>query len=216
MTEQSRREVVRTLLGIGVLGARHTRLSAARARPFCMYSLYRGWSDDDSGVDEYITRQAGANDRSGIPQVVNQIKKALRFQANFEILIAEQEDNAFATVANGRKVLVVDVDFLDNLNRMSKTEWAAIQVIAHEIGHHIAGFLPDRHASELDADYWSGQSLQRLGSSETAATRAILTVGTETDTSSHPNKYRRRDVIKRGWEDAAAGRVDYSFCAACR
>src|SRR5207302_1886548 len=92
--------------------------------------------------------------------------------------IAEQEDNAFATIASGRKVLVVDVDFLDQLNRVSRTQWAAIQVIAHEIGHHIAGFLPNPHLSELSADYWSGQALQRLGSSETAARKCHVTAAT--------------------------------------
>jgi hypothetical protein len=216
MNSWNRREIIRSLIGACMCGESPGSLSAAVVHPFCMYSLNGGWSDDDTGVSEYITRQAGANDQSGIPQVVTRIQNALRFRATFEILIAEQEDNAFATVANGHKILVVDVDFLDGLNRMTKTQWAAIQVIAHEIGHHIAGFTADRHACELNADYWSGQSLQRLGSSLTAATRAILTVGTESDTSSHPNKYRRRDSIARGWQDAARGRIDYSHCAECR
>jgi hypothetical protein len=180
-----------------------------------MYSLRGGWSGGDT-EREYITRRAGPEDRSGVPQVVARIRQALRFDVNFDILIAEDEDNAFATVANGRKILVVDVDFLEQLNGVARTQWAAIQVIAHEVGHHIAGFLPEHHRSELSADYWSGQSLQRLGATQAAAARAILTVGTEVDTPTHPNKYARRDAIARGWQDAARGRIDYSFCAACR
>jgi hypothetical protein len=108
------------------------------------------------------------------------------------------------------------VGFLEAMNKMSRTQWAAIQVIAHEIGHHIAGFISNAHRNELNADYWSGQSLQRLGSTVSAATRAIMTVGTEFDTSSHPNKYRRKEVIEKGWNDAAAGYIDYSFCVDCR
>jgi len=210
-----RRQFLRALLCVPCLGL--SRSAPARTgRPFCMYSLSRGWSNDDTGVHEYITRKAGVSDPSGVPQVVDQIQQALSFRAAFDIFLAEQEDNAFATVANGRKILVVDVDFLEKLNHVAKTQWAAIQVIAHEVGHHIAGFSSDSHNSELNADYWSGQSLQRLGASVSAATRVILTVGTELDTSSHPNKYRRRDSIAQGWRDAAAGVVDYSRCTGCR
>jgi hypothetical protein len=159
---------------------------------------------------------AESNDKSGIPKVVDKIKDALSIQADFDVYIAEQEDNAFATVANGRKLLVVDVGFLEKLNRRANSDWGAIQVIAHEIGHHIAGFSNDRHRSELNADYWSGQSLQRLGSAKTAATSAILAVGTEFDTPSHPNKNLRATTIERGWDDAKKGRIDYSFCDNCR
>jgi hypothetical protein len=89
-------------------------------------------------------------------------------------------------------------------------------VIAHEVGHHIAGFSTNRHRSELNADYWSGQSLQRLGSTKVAATSAILAVGNEADTPSHPAKSRRAATIGRGWDDAARGTIDYSFCDDCR
>jgi hypothetical protein len=151
-----------------------------------------------------------------VPQIVEQIKRTLAIRASFDVYIAEQEDNAFAAVANGRKILVVDVGFLEKLNRRSRTEWGAIQVIAHEVGHHIAGFSANRHRSELNADYWSGQSLQRLGAAKAAATSAILTVGTEMDTSSHPNKHRRAATIGRGWDDAAQDKIDYAFCDDCR
>ena len=207
-----RRRVCGCLLGLG-LGLL-VPAAALAARPFCRFSVRHGWGDD--GPSEYVTHRAKPDDISGVPQVVARIKKALSFQANFDILIAQNEDNAFATVANGRKILVVDVGFLQKLNRIAQTEWAAIQVIAHELGHHIAGFSNDRHRSELNADYWSGQSLQRLNASRDAATRAILTAGTDFDTPTHPNKHRRATTIARGWDDAAQDRIDYSFCDNCR
>jgi hypothetical protein len=151
-----------------------------------------------------------------VPQVVDQIKRRLSINVTFDIYIAENEDNAFATVANGRKILVVDVGFLEKLNKVARTEWSAISVIAHEVGHHIAGFSANKHRGELNADYWSGQSLRRLGSARDAATSAILAFGTDLDTPSHPNKSRRAAAIERGWDDAAAGRIDYDFCDDCR
>lgn len=225
ITSQTRRRFLETLFHIPALAVCFEVISSGPvlafddvtlARPFCMYSISRGWSNDDVGTEEYITRRAGNSDKSGVPQVVDRIERALHFRASFDVFIAQQEDNAFATVTNGRKILVVDVDFLEKVNEITGTDWAAIQVIAHEVGHHISGFLPNAHRSELNADYWSGQSLQRLGSSLSAATRAILTMGTDVDTNSHPNKYVRRDSIAQGWHDAAAGMIDYSRCIDCR
>jgi hypothetical protein len=148
--------------------------------------------------------------------VVDQIEKKLQFEAEIDVLIAANENNAFATVANGKRLLVVDVGFIRKLNHQTGTEWSAIQVIAHEMGHHIAGFSDNAHRNELNADYWSGQALQRLGSALDAASVTILTVGTEFDTQSHPNKYRRAEVIEEGWKDSASGNVDYSHCLNCR
>lgn len=192
------------------VGLTATAPANCQTRPFCRFSLKEGWSD--SGPSEYITRQATKNDRSGIPQLARRINEVLSIEARFDIFIAAQEDNAFAAVANGRKILVVDVDFLEKLNRISRTEWAAIQVVSHEIGHHIAGFSQDRHWSELSADYWSGQVLQRLGSAKEAATAAILAVGTDVDTATHPNKRRRAQSIEQGWNDGRRRFIDRSFC----
>jgi hypothetical protein len=192
-------------------------ISVSRAQgriPFCRFSLEDGWSAD--GKMEWITRQATRNDRSGVPQVIREIVRVLKFREPIEVYIAKQENNAFATVAQGRKLIVADVEFLESLNRYAGTEWGAIQVIAHEVGHHIAGFIQDRPRGELNADYWSGQALQRLGADKDAATSAILVFGTDVDTQTHPNKHRRAEVIARGWNDSYRGKVDYSFCEACR
>lgn len=119
-------------------------------------------------------------------------------------------------MAGGRRIVAVDVNFVENINRAARSEWGAIQVIAHEIGHHIAGFSADRHKAELNADYWSGRALHRLGASRSAATSAILAIGSNVDSSSHPSKFRRAAIIEKGWDDSSAGRVDYAFCDDCR
>lgn len=187
--------------------------ASAAGLPFCRFSLRDGWSN--AGPEEYITHRAGPKDKSGVPQVVSRIRHTLSITPTFDILIAESEDNAFATVAGGKKILVVDVGFLEKINGIAGTQWAAIQVIAHEVGHHIAGFGPEPHKSELNADYWSGQALQRLGAALHASVAAILAVGTDFDTASHPKKTTRAGVIERGWTDAARGAMDYSFCLSC-
>ncbi|HEX6996442.1 MAG TPA: hypothetical protein VF339_20090 [Gammaproteobacteria bacterium] len=199
---------------MGVLRLVAPANAQGQGRPICRFSIDGGWSNDAPA--EYITRRARRNDVSGVPQVVERIKGELGIQVDFDIYIAEEEDNAMAAVANGRRILIVDVGFLERLNVIAGTGWGAIQVIAHEVGHHIAGFSAASHRNELNADYWSGQTLQRLGAARTAATRAIMAFGTEVDTPSHPNKYRRAATIERGWDDASRGVIDYAFCMDCR
>ena len=210
----SRRSLCLGLVSSAVVTLSTSIRAESRGLPFCRFSIVDGWGG--TGPAEWITHRAGPKDDSGVPQVVERIKKALAIRPAFEVYIAKDEDNAFATVAGGRKILVVDVGFLEKLNRVARTEWGAIQVIAHEIGHHIAGFSDDRHRAELNADYWSGQSLQRLGSARAAATSAMRAFGTDFDTPTHPSKHRRVATIERGWDDAARNRIDHSFCDGCR
>src|SRR5207249_8351089 len=66
------------------------------------------------------------------------------------------------------------------------------------------------HKSELNADYWSGQALQRLGAALKASTAAILAVGTDFDTASHPKKTTRAAIIERGWTDRKSTRLNSS------
>lgn len=211
----NRRQLCCSLIsGVASLCSTQARPHAFRARPFCRFSVREGWSD--VGPREYITHRARPNDPSGVPQILRGVLTALSVRVAIEVYIAEREDNAFATVADGRKLVVVDVGFLEKLNAIAGTEWAAVQVLAHELGHHIAGFVSDAHRGELNADYWSGQALQRLGAARAAATAAILSIGTEDDTPSHPSKGRRSRIIARGWDDASNGTIDYSFCEACK
>jgi hypothetical protein len=103
------------------------------------------------------------------------------------------------------------------VNTTSNNEWAAIQVLAHEVGHHVAGFDTDRHRGELNADYWSGQMLQRLGAAREATTAAInATVRDDTDSPTHPGRSRRVQAIVTGWDHALANHIDYEFCLTCK
>ena len=211
-----RRRILCSLCATGVLALGPLALARSAPRPFCRYSLNDNeWSD--TGPHEYVARRATSpTDSSGVPQVVRRINRALSINPDFDILILRGDDNAFAGVAGGRRILGIDVGFLVRLNQHVGTEWSAISIIAHEVGHHIAGFSTSRFRNELNADYWSGHALQRLGSSKRAAARTILAIGTEYDTDTHPNKRDRAAKIRQGWDDASEGRTDYSHCMNCR
>lgn len=200
--------------GLAAAPCASPQVTAAASLPLCSYSMTRGWGRQRERI---LARRAIEDDPSGVPEVVLRIQRAFGFDNEIDVFIAKgREDNAFATVADGRKLLVVDVGFLHRLNDRSGTQWAAIQVIAHEVGHHIAGFSYDDHACELNADYWSGQALHRLGASQAATRSAFLAEGTEHDTPTHPSRSKRIAAIVSGWSDAEAGVIDYSRCLECQ
>jgi hypothetical protein len=211
----STRRALLTCVGSALVSTVFKPACAAARVPICSFSIHGGWSD--TAGRRILARTTDSGDQSGIPQIVSRIENKLGFSADIEVLITRNhEDNAFATLVNGRKFLVVDTAFVDDANRIAGTDWAAIEIIAHEIGHHIAGFADDSYVCELNADYWSGQALQRLGAGEDATKKSMLAVGDPSDTATHPNKYRRADIVAKGWADAKASTIDWSHCERCR
>ncbi|HMD00258.1 MAG TPA: hypothetical protein VKH37_08895 [Ferruginibacter sp.] len=184
--------------------------------PFCGFSSKKGFYYSDKPL-EFITKEAKVGDETGIPEVVNAIEDKLGFNVAITVYIAKEEDNCFATIANGKRLLIADHVFLSRANTEAGTKWAAISIIAHEIGHHIAGFNrhPSQLDSELDADYWSGYALQKLGASEAASIKCIMHYGTDVDSDSHPAKTRRAQTIMLGYHDAQKGTYDKNRCESC-
>lgn len=190
---------------------------AQKRRPFCGFSLKDGYYYEDK-AHEYITREAKPGDQSGIPEAVQEIESKIGMDVPISVYIAEDEENCFATIGKGgKRILIADHLFLSRVNKVAGTNWAAISIIAHEIGHHIAGFSrrSTQPESELDADYWSGYALGKLGAGKEASVKCIMKFGTENDTDSHPNKYSRATAIKSGWDDALKGTYDKDRCESC-
>lgn len=183
----------------------------------CRFST-DGWS----GTDEQVIRAAKVrmdNRRhpTGIPQVVVRITEKLRIDHVFDIYVSRGQSDAMAAPSGDRGMIILDVEFLKDLNRRTGTEWSAIHVIAHEIGHHIAGFSHDLHRNELYADYWSGLILGRLKAPRDEAWRAFdATILGGEATRTHPAGSERIEMVRLGWEHARQGIIDYSFCDGCR
>ncbi|WP_420154850.1 hypothetical protein [Siphonobacter sp.] len=183
---------------------------------FCGFDIYKGYYMLPK--QQYIASESRIGDDTGISDVIQEILNSLKITVPIKVYIAKDENNCFATISNGKRIIVADHLFLHNVNKHSKTNWGAISILAHEVGHHIAGFANDQASklnSELDADYWSGYILHKLGASKDASVKCIMRYGTEHNTSSHPNKYSRAETIKLGWDDALKGSYDIKRCAEC-
>lgn len=119
-------------------------------------------------------------------------------------------DAAHAVFIDGQEAIVYNPGFLDEINHRAGTSWAAVSVIAHELGHHYYGHshqtidaVPPEvlREHELDADYFSGYVLARMGASLDDAEAAQETLFQGAQSLTHPDSYRRLDAISAGWND---------------
>ena len=145
-------------------------------------------------------------------QIAERILDAVGLNANFEIQPANIE-NAAAVVYGGKRYVLYNPTFINNLIKTTGTDWAAISVLAHEIGHHLNGHTvtatgsqPDK---ELEADEFSGFVLRKMGATLAQAQAAMKTLATQRATYTHPAQYDRLAAIEQGWnhaDDLLAGR----------
>lgn len=148
-------------------------------------------------------------------QIAQEIIDVVGLKANFEIMETRQIPNAAAVAYGGRRFVLYNGTFINNLIRTTGTKWAAASVLAHEIGHHLNGHTitagGSQPAIELEADEFSGFVLRKLGASLTDAQAAMKTIAQERASRTHPGQYDRLASIATGWNRAdaqATGRAD--------
>jgi hypothetical protein len=145
-------------------------------------------------------------------QIAERIIDVVGLRANFDIRPANIE-NAAAVVYGGKRYVLYNPTFINNLIKTTGTEWAAISVLAHEVGHHLNGHTVTGSGSqptaELEADEFSGYVLRKMGATLPQAQAAMQTLASARASRTHPAKYDRLTAIAQGWnhaDDQLAGR----------
>jgi hypothetical protein len=138
---------------------------------------------------------------------VKQIMEKIGLPMRFEIYSANVA-NAQASISDGKRWILYNPDWMLNLVTSARTNWAMVQILAHEVGHHLSfheGYTTDaaqNQAQELEADYFSGYILARLGASAEEATAAMRLLPPE-DSDTHPGAQRRIAAATKGWGDGS-------------
>lgn len=147
--------------------------------------------------------------------VIKKIMSVIGLKANFELREANVP-NAAAVMLKGKRYILYNPNFMDNINSSAGTNWAAISILAHEIGHHLNGHTLDKVGSrpqtELDADEFSGFILHKLGASLPDAQAVMATISSVKGSKTHPPKQQRLNYIATGWGNA--GEVNTPFISA--
>ncbi|HEX6334050.1 MAG TPA: M48 family metalloprotease [Flavisolibacter sp.] len=137
--------------------------------------------------------------------IAQQIIDVVGLKPNFEVQAANVP-NAAAVVSRGKRYVLYNPNFINQLTRTTGTRWAAISVLAHEIGHHLNGHTVTSSGSqpaiELEADEFSGFVLRKMGASLAEAQAAMKAIAGQQATKTHPGRYDRLASIQKGWEHA--------------
>ncbi|MEX0595733.1 MAG: hypothetical protein WD512_04465 [Candidatus Paceibacterota bacterium] len=185
------------------------KLSYTQELKICAYKEYLTELDIQKacGFSSYMSNQKAE-------QVVDKILSNVGLFRNFIIKECPHISNAAAasvktSLGGFDRYIIYDKAFLDKVSGITGTDWSAISILAHEIGHHLNGHTLmsgiNNHEAELQADEFSGFVLAKMGASLDEALSAINEYGTINSTSSHPNKFLRIQAISKGWNIAFSG-----------
>jgi hypothetical protein len=137
---------------------------------------------------------------------VQEIIATVGLKPSFELMASSSVPNAAAVVYSGKRYLLYNPAFINDLVRQTGNKWAAVSVLAHEIGHHLNGHTVtatgSQPAVELEADEFSGFVLRKMGASLADAQAAMRILAGQTASATHPAQYDRLASIARGWQNA--------------
>jgi hypothetical protein len=125
---------------------------------------------------------------------------------NFEVVENSNIKTAIAYIKKRKRYIAYNPQFMLRVKKRTRSDWGAISVLAHEIGHHLSGHtLVKRNRKpqeELDADRFSGFILYQMGATLDEAKAAINSVDINSDPVRYPPKTERIIAITLGWLDA--------------
>ncbi len=127
------------------------------------------------------------------------------FADRISLRASAETENAEAQIGeNGQRYIFYNSAFMQELRARTGRYWSLVFVVAHEVGHHIAGHLDfkgENHRVELEADRYAGFILGRMGASYEDVAATARTIGTVEATSSHPARAQRIQAVSLGWSD---------------
>ncbi len=121
-------------------------------------------------------------------------------------ILASNIENAAAGIRRNERLILYRPEFMLEIEEKTNSEWAALSIIAHEVGHHLQGhsLLPggSQPDQELEADQFSGHLLYRMGAPLDEAQIAMELFGSKHESDTHPAKSARLTAIAVGWDIA--------------
>jgi len=156
---------------------------------------------------EQITGTITAYDADAATQsMVTNIMSVIGLKPNFELRVANVP-NAAAVLIKGKRYILYNPKFMEDITTATGTNWAAISILAHEIGHHLNGHTLDnvgsRPKTELEADEFSGFVLRKMGATLEEAQAVMGIIASLKGSHTHPAKSDRLAYIATGWNNAA-------------
>ena len=161
---------------------------------------------------------------------LDRILSAIGASKTFILSPCDEINNAVALSIDGERYIFYDRNFMKIISENSNS-WSNISILAHEVGHHINGHtrdwflgsksseksslleLQENREQELEADYFSGFVLGKLGATLNEASEAIGLFSSDEENrfSTHPSKSRRLAAIAEGYRSATEISTTYKI-----
>jgi hypothetical protein len=138
-------------------------------------------------------------------EIVEQILSYTGLPQSFDVYSANIY-NAAAAMVDGKRVILYDPQLITDIESVTNHNWPAVSILAHEIGHHLAGHtLADEFVVEfeLEADYFSGFILNKMGATLEEAQSVMSLLRDHPNMQDHPPQAERLAAIEDGWQEAA-------------
>jgi len=166
-------------------------------------SLYAAPGKDQPGTTYTDTSSAGIQ---ATTQLLAQIMSVVGLQPNFELKQAKVL-NIEASISHRKRYILYNPAYITWINTVTKNKWAAMVLLAHEVGHHLNGHTIRRGGSspalELEADEFAGFVLRKSGASLEEAQEVMKYIAKTETSKTHPGRSLRMTAIENGWNRAA-------------
>lgn len=175
------------------------------------------YTQDEYGFDPFwyeFEQHFGNEIHVEIVQWADSACQTLGLERNFEFLNCPGLNNALAVILPSRtnpydkvRYIAYDWNYLQKLEKKSGSQYAALGVEIHEVGHHLNGDPLTASGStpkiELDADSFVGSTIAMLGGSLYDALSGFLFMPDPLSNRTHPPRWRRLIAIEQGWKNQA-------------
>jgi hypothetical protein len=142
---------------------------------------------------------------SNIHEMLLEIMNVTGLQANFELKQADVL-NIEASISHRKRYILYNPAFITSITNLTKDKWAAIALLAHEVGHHLNGHTIGKTGStpalELQADEFAGFILYKLGATLQQSQSVMNYIARREGSRTHPSKNSRIQAIEKGWTKA--------------
>ncbi len=151
-----------------------------------------------------------AKDTSGIAipaarEMLAEIMGTIGLRANFELKEA-RVGNFEAVIFRRKRYILYNPDYIQWVTGLTHDKWAAMALLAHEVGHHLNGHTLKKSGSkpdlELEADEFAGFILYKSGATLGQAQEVMMHIATAESTRTHPSKTARLRAVQIGWDQA--------------
>ncbi|MFN3404816.1 MAG: membrane-binding protein [Cytophagaceae bacterium] len=163
--------------------------------------------DDDkcSAPSSKLTEQEIAGMQVEAQTIIDNILNEVGLKSNFDVKQGKVR-NAMAVVHNKKRYILYNPLFIKRIRTACNTDWSAISILAHEIGHHLNGHTITTKGShpaiELEADEFSGFVLRKMGAPLDEAQAAMRVLSSKKGSKTHPPRHERLAAIEKGWNQA--------------